>query len=212
MNVVNVSKQMDELIKRNKNEQNMPQNMPVLCLHSCCAPCSSYVLEYLGEAFKIYDFFYNPNITNEEEYRLRYEEMKRFLSEFPMGKQVELLEVPYDPARYLELVKGYEECKEGGARCGICFAMRLEETAKKAKELGCDYFATTLTISPLKDASRINEIGTMLGKKYGVEYLPSDFKKKNGYKRSVELSAEYDLYRQNYCGCEFSKGETYGKV
>ena len=137
--------------------------------------------------------------------------MKRFIAEFPSAKNVFFLEVPYDPERYLEMVKGYEACKEGGERCTICFALRLEESAKKAKELGCEYFATTLTISPLKNAEKINEIGRMLGEKYGVKYLPSDFKKKNGYKRSVELSSEYDLYRQQFCGCEFSKGEIYGK-
>ena len=207
MNCKNVSKQMDELIQKNQ-EQGI---VPSLLLHSCCAPCSSYVLEYLCEHFRIYDFFYNPNITNEEEYFLRKEEMIRFIQDFPKAKDVMFLDVPYDPSRYLELTKGYEKCKEGGDRCSICFAMRLEESAKKAKELGCDYFATTLTISPLKNTDKINEIGRMLGDKYGVIYLPSDFKKKNGYKRSVELSSEYNLYRQQYCGCEFSKGEAYGK-
>lgn len=206
-NLQSVSKQVDALINYNKEHQLTPS----LLLHSCCAPCSSYVLEYLGEAFYIYDFFYNPNITNEEEYSHRKEEMKRFLKEFPDVKNVEMVESPYDPERYLDMVKGYETCKEGGKRCEICFAMRLEESAKQAKELGCDFFATTLTISPLKNAERINEIGTAIGEKYGIAYLPSDFKKKNGYKRSVELSAEYELYRQNYCGCEFSKGESYGK-
>ncbi len=207
MNIQNVSKQMDHMIQLN-TEQGI---VPTLLLHSCCAPCSSYVLEYLGEHFKIYDYFYNPNITNAEEYALRKDEMIRFIQAFPNAKGVTFLDVPYDPSRYLELVKGFENCKEGGERCAICFAMRLEESAKKAKELGCDYFATTLTISPLKNAEKINEIGRMLGEKYGVSYLPSDFKKKNGYKRSVELSSEYDLYRQQYCGCEFSKGEAYGK-
>lgn len=207
MNVQNVSKQMDKLIQYNRDNH----IVPTLLLHSCCAPCSSYVLEYLAEDFKIFDFFYNPNITNEEEYELRKEEMKRFIRQFPPAKEVVFLDVPYDPEHYLEIVKGYEDCKEGGARCDICFALRLEESAKKAKELGCDYFTTTLTISPLKNADKINEIGRLIGQKHGVTYLPSDFKKKNGYKRSVELSSEYDLYRQQYCGCEFSKGEAYGK-
>ena len=207
MNTVNVSKQMDNMIKVNK-EQGI---VPTLLLQSCCAPCSSYVLEYLGESFKIYDYFYNPNITDAEEYYLRKEEMRRFIETFPPAKNVTFLEVPYDPEKYLDMVRGYEKCKEGGERCRICFALRLEECARKAKELGCDYFTTTLTISPLKNAELINQIGNMLGQKYGVSYLPSDFKKKNGYKRSVELSSEYELYRQNYCGCEFSKGEAYGK-
>ncbi len=207
MNRQNVSKQMDELIQKNRQEN----IRPTLLLHSCCAPCSSYVLEYLCEHFKIYDFFYNPNITIEEEYILRKEEMIRFIKEFPPATDVTFVDVVYDPEHYLNAVKGYENCKEGGERCHICFALRLEESAKKAKELGCDYFATTLTISPLKNAEKINEIGKMIGEKYGVNYLPSDFKKKNGYKRSVELSSEYDLYRQQYCGCEFSKGEAYGK-
>lgn len=207
MNVQNASKQMDNLIQKNREHG----IIPTMLLHSCCAPCSSYVLEYLGEDFKIYDYFYNPNITNEEEYMLRKEEIKRFIKEFPAAKNVIFLEVPYDPEHYLKMVNGYEHCKEGGERCSVCFALRLEESAKKAKELGCDYFATTLTISPLKNAEKINEIGRMLGEKYGVTYLPSDFKKKNGYKRSVELSSEYELYRQQFCGCEFSKGAVYGK-
>ncbi len=207
MNCQNVSKQMDAFILANK-EKNL---RPSLLLHSCCAPCSSYVLEYLGEHFKIFDFFYNPNITNEEEYRLRKEEMIRFIEQFPPANDVKIVDEPYDPERYLRCVKGFEDCKEGYERCFICFALRLEESAKKAKELGCDYFATTLTISPLKNAEKINEIGNRIGQKYGVNYLPSDFKKKNGYKRSVELSSEYNLYRQQYCGCEFSKGEAYGK-
>ena len=192
---------------------------PRLLLHSCCAPCSSYVLEYLREFFEITVFYYNPNITANEEYDFRLSEEKRLIEEY--NRQVEeqdftgmhstqnaekigILEAPYDPERYLEAVKGLEDCPEGGDRCGVCFAMRLEETAKAAAEGGYDFFTTTLTISPLKNAARLNEIGSMTGAKYGVPFLPSDFKKKNGYKRSIELSEQFGLYRQNYCGCSFS--------
>ena len=193
---------------------------PRLLLHSCCAPCSSYVLEFLREYFEITVFFYNPNITADEEYIYRLHEEKRLIEEY--NRQVEsqdftgmhtegnaskigILEAPYDPERYLEAVKGYEHCPEGGDRCGICFALRLDAAARAAKDGRFDFFTTTLTISPLKNAERLNEIGKSAGEKYGVPFLPSDFKKKNGYKRSIELSKQFGLYRQNYCGCAFSK-------
>ena len=193
---------------------------PRLLLHSCCAPCSSYVMEYLRERLRITVFYYNPNITSTEEYNYRLSEEKRLIEAYnrqvetqnfegmnstPNAEKIEILECPYDPENYLEAVKGYENCPEGGGRCGICFEMRLRKTAQAAKEGGYDCFTTTLTISPLKNAARLNEIGERAGTEYGVSFLPSDFKKKNGFKRSIELSAQFDLYRQNYCGCGFSK-------
>ena len=193
---------------------------PRLLLHSCCAPCSSYVLEYLREYFRITVFYYNPNITESAEYAYRLAEEKRLIEEYNRqveeqdltgmhstseAMKIDILEAPYDPERYFSAVRGLEECPEGGDRCGICFALRLGETARAAGEGGFDLFATTLTISPLKDADRLNEIGQKAGAKYGVPYLPSDFKKKDGYKRSIELSGQFGLYRQNFCGCVFSK-------
>ena len=193
---------------------------PRLLLHSCCAPCSSYVMEYLREHFRITIFYYNPNITSNEEYSYRLSEEKRLIGEYnrqvethdfegmnstEAAEKIDILECPYDPENYLEAVKGYEECPEGGDRCGICFEMRLRKTAQAAREGGFDCFTTTLTISPLKNAARLNEIGERVGAEYGVNFLPSDFKKKNGYKRSIELSRQFSLYRQNFCGCAFSK-------
>lgn len=182
-----------------------------MVLHSCCAPCSSYCLEYLSQYFRITVFYYNPNITLEPEYLHRVEEQKRLIAAYnAKGDKypIEIVEGDYEPARFLELSKGLEDCPEGGERCFKCYRMRLEKTAELAKKLEADYFATTLTISPLKNAQKLNEIGEELGLSFGVAWLPSDFKKKNGYKRSVELSAEYDLYRQDYCGCGFSKAES----
>ena len=193
---------------------------PRLLLHSCCAPCSSYVMEYLREHFRITVFYYNPNITSKEEYDYRLSEEKRLIEAYnrqvetqdfegmnstPKAEKIEILECPYDPENYLKAVKGYENCPEGGDRCGICFEMRLRKTAEAAREGGYDCFTTTLTISPLKNDARLNEIGERVGAEYGIAFLPSDFKKKNGFKRSIELSAQFDLYRQNYCGCGFSK-------
>lgn len=183
-----------------------------LLLHSCCAPCSSYVLSYLMEYFRITVLYYNPNITEQEEYYKRVKEQIRFIEEFNNDREgypIAYADGDYSPAFFLEKVKGYENCREGGERCAICFALRLEETARLAKEGGYDYFATTLTVSPLKDAKLLNEIGLALGARYGVEYLTSDFKKKDGYKQSILLSKEYNLYRQDYCGCAFSKAERY---
>lgn len=183
---------------------------PTLFLHSCCAPCSSYCLEYLCKYFAITVFYYNPNISMEEEYRKRVEEQKRLIAaynEAQKGYPIAVIEGDYEPGLFFEMAKGYEECPEGGERCFRCFDLRLRKTAEKARAGGYDYFATTLTISPLKNAEKINEIGQQLAAEYGVSWLPSDFKKKNGYKRSIELSAEYDLYRQDYCGCAYSKAE-----
>lgn len=203
MNKVNIQKQMDELIAQNQAQG----KIPVLFLHSCCAPCSSYVLEYLCESFSVHDFFYNPNISPATEYGKRVEEMHRLIKEQPHKYPVEFIEGEYRPQDFYEAVRGLEQEPEGGKRCEVCFRMRLRETARLAKQYGADYFATTLTISPLKDAERINQIGEEVAKQEGIAYLPSDFKKKGGYLRSVKLSAEYDLYRQDFCGCVFSKAQ-----
>ncbi len=179
-------------------------------LHSCCAPCSSYVLMYLRQYFKVTVFYYNPNITERAEYFKRVEEQKRLIAELnrlPEGYQIDCIEGDYKPESFLDLVKGYETCPEGGERCALCFRQRLEATAALAKERGFDYFATTLTVSPLKNATVLNELGLELSKQYEVDYLVSDFKKRDGYKQSIELSKKYDLYRQDYCGCAFSKAE-----
>lgn len=180
---------------------------PTLLLHSCCAPCSSYVLEYLSEYFRITVFYYNPNIYPEEEYYKRVEEQKHLIERLLARHPIRFVEGAYDKERFYDMAKGLEQVKEGGERCFKCYELRLREAAKLAKEKGFDYFTTTLTISPLKNAAKLNEIGELLGEEYETVWLPSDFKKKNGYKRSTELSKEYGLYRQDYCGCVFSKRE-----
>lgn len=173
-----------------------------LLLHSCCAPCSSYCLEQVSSALKTTVFYYNPNLDSGEEYEKRKKEQIRLLKE---TGQADFLDCDYSPEEFDAIARGYEEEKEGGARCARCFRLRLERTAKEAKARGYDLFATTLTVSPLKNAKLINEIGFALGEEYGVKYLPSDFKKRGGYLRSIVLSKEHALYRQNYCGCQFSK-------
>ena len=178
---------------------------PSLLLHSCCAPCSSYVLEYLSPYFIITDFFYNPNISPAEEYHKRTRELQRLLTELPLKNPVTFVEGPYAPERFFTTARGHEDEDEGGARCFACYRLRLEEAAQEAQRRGCDYFTTTLSISPYKNAQKLNEIGEALAEQYGVAFLPSDFKKKEGYKRSIELSRVYHLYRQNYCGCIYSK-------
>lgn len=213
----NYSKELDEILCKPENKGKK------LFLHSCCAPCSSYVLEYLRPFFQITVFYYNPNITEEPEYRHRVEEQKRLICEFNRGLEIEeasgsrdepgskdaypihIIEGDYSRELFFERVRGLEDCPEGGARCFVCYELRLWETALRAKEQKADYFTTTLTISPLKNAAKINEIGERIAGETGVAFLPSDFKKKNGYKRSVELSKEYDLYRQDYCGCIYSR-------
>lgn len=222
---------------------------PRLLLHSCCAPCSSYCMEYLRQFFQLTVFYYNPNITEKEEYRKRAKEEIRLIGEYnrraqqeaahrqdgvagqaeewtgPAGKNVrnetageqrtktkgpcriEVIEGDYEPERFLEAAKGLESCAEGGERCFRCYELRLRKSAELAKKMKFDYFTTTLTISPLKNAAKLNEIGEGLAEEYGVAWLPSDFKKRGGYQRSIELSKEYDLYRQNYCGCVFSRRE-----
>ena len=178
---------------------------PTLLLHACCAPCSSYVLEYLSQYFRITLFFYNPNIAPEEEYRARLDELCRLTREMGLSEDVSVLEGNYAPERFQSLSEGLEALPEGGARCSLCYRLRLAETARVAAEGGFDYFCTTLSISPYKNAAWLNEIGREEGACYGVKYLVSDFKKKNGYKRSCELSEQYSLYRQDYCGCVYSK-------
>ena len=176
-----------------------------LLLHACCAPCSSYVIEYLSQFFDITLFFFNPNITPAQEYDFRAQELSRLIGEMPLTSSVKLLCGRYDPEEFYDIAKGKEELDEGGARCYECYKLRLRESARVAKEQGFDFFCTTLSISPYKNAEWLNTIGAELAAEYGIEYLFSDFKKKNGYKRSCELSALYSLYRQDYCGCEFSK-------
>ena len=178
---------------------------PRLLLHACCAPCSSYVLEYLSSYFDITVFFFNPNISPESEYEFRKNELLRLIDEMPLSSTVNIMFGRYDPNEFYEMAKGLEELNEGGERCRRCYRLRLGECARVAKENGFDYFTTTLSISPYKNAEWLNTIGREEGEAAGIEYLFSDFKKKNGYKRSCELSAEYSLYRQDYCGCEFSK-------
>lgn len=200
---VNFQKELEKTIQA----ETAAGHVPRLLLHSCCAPCSSYVLEYLSEFFSITVLYYNPNISPREEYEERSAEQKRLIAEFPAKHPITYLEGTYEPERFYAEVKGMEELPEGGDRCTVCFRMRLTEAAKAAKQGGFDYFTTTLSISPLKDAKRLNAIGRELSGQYGIPYLYSDFKKKNGYRRSVELSAQYGLYRQDYCGCVFSKLE-----
>ncbi len=203
----NYSRELDAILGTPENKGKK------LFLHSCCAPCSSYVLEYLRNFFRITVFYYNPNITQEAEYRHRVEEQKRLIQIFndkairepEEAYPIHVVEGDYQKQLFFDAVKGLEGCPEGGERCFICYEIRLLETARRAKEAGADYFTTTLTISPLKNASKINEIGDRIGGMADIAFLPSDFKKKNGYKRSVELSKEYDLYRQDYCGCVFSR-------
>ena len=203
MNKINYQKKLDLLIQKISEEG----RVPTLFLHSCCAPCSSYVLEYLSAYFAITVFFYNPNISPVSEYEKRVAEIKRLIQEQPHLHSVQFVEGKYEPQRFYDITRGMEDIPEGGKRCFACYRLRLEEAARLAAEGNFDYFTTTLSISPLKNAEKINEIGEELQEIYQVRHLPSDFKKKNGYKRSVELSKEYSLYRQNFCGCVFSKHE-----
>ena len=178
---------------------------PELLLHCCCAPCSSYVTEYLHKFFDITIFFYNPNITEHDEYEKRKAELKRYLQEVPFGKGIKWIDADYEPEVFLEIAKGLEAEPERGKRCEGCFKLRLDKTASVAVENGFSLFCTTLSISPHKDADTLMVVGEAMAEKYGITYLPSDFKKKGGYLRSIELSREHDLYRQDYCGCIFSK-------
>ena len=202
MEKINYQKKLDKIIENIKVVE-----VPTLIIHSCCAPCSSYVLEYLSQYFKITIFYYNPNIYPKEEYLKRVEEQKRLISQLPTKNPVDFIEGRYDDTEFYNAIKGLEHIKEGGERCFACYRLRLEETAKLAKELGFDWFTTTLSISPYKNAPKLNEIATELAEIYQVKNLPADFKKKEGYKRSIQLSAQYNLYRQDYCGCVFSQQE-----
>lgn len=222
MNAIrNYQKELDKIIEKISAAGTAA---PTLFLHSCCAPCSSYVLEYLRRYFRITVFYYNPNITKDTEYRKRVAEQKRLIAAYnekltdkvnidfdqngltDVGT-IRVVEGDYDPACFYEIAKGLEQCPEGGERCFACYELRLRETARLAQTGGYDYFTTTLSISPLKNAAKLNEIGERLAAEYGVPWLPSDFKKKDGYKRSIELSREYGLYRQDYCGCVYSLSE-----
>ena len=176
-----------------------------LLLHACCAPCSSYVIEYLSNYFDITILFYNPNINNDIEYNKRLQELERFVKEFKTNNPVKVISLGYNHDEYLQTVLGLEKEKEGGSRCLKCYRLRIEKTFEYAKQYNFDYVTTTLTISPLKNSQVINKIGSELENIYHINYLYSDFKKKEGYKRSIVLSHEYNLYRQDYCGCEFSK-------
>ena len=197
---VNYQVKMEQTIKT------LPEGrVPVLFLHACCAPCSSYVLETLSRYFSIRLFFYNPNIMPEKEYEYRLSEVRRLVSELPLHNPVEVINGEYEPERFLSLAKGLEDEPERGERCRKCIAHRLEETVKAAAEAGADFVTTTLSISPHKDAPFINEAGAELASKYGAVWLYSDFKKKGGYFCSIELSKEYGLYRQDFCGCVYSK-------
>lgn len=191
---------MESLLARLSEEGRVPR----LLLHSCCGPCSTYCIEYLSDYFSITVFYYNPNIFPEEEYLFRKAEQKRFIDGYPAKNPIDFIEGDYDFKRFYENVRGFEDEPERGARCSICFEMRLGESARVASQGGFDYFATTLTLSPHKDMEVINAIGKRCGEAVGAEYLPSDFKKKGGYLRSTQISAEYGMYRQDYCGCEFS--------
>lgn len=193
------------MLERTIAEHEKKCEVPTLFLHSCCAPCSSYCLEYLSNYFRITVFYYNPNIYPEEEYHKRVEEQRRFIERLPVKHPISFVEGKYDKERFYEMARGLEDIKEGGERCFLCYELRLRESARLARQMKMDYFTTTLSISPLKNAAKLNEIGDALAQEYGIKYLNSDFKKKNGYKRSVELSEEYGMYRQYYCGCVFSK-------
>ena len=197
---INYQLETDKIIK------NIPENtVPSLLLHSCCAPCSSYVIEYLSNYFAITVYYYNPNIDTAEEYKKRVAEQIRLIESMPFKNRVEYVIADYYPNEFYNKVKGFEKEPEGGLRCKECFNLRLENTAEYAKRHSFDYFTTTLTISPLKNSQVINEIGKEIAEKYNIKYLFSDFKKKSGYLRSCQLSEKYGLYRQNFCGCVFSK-------
>lgn len=191
---------MEGIIRQNAEKGIVPS----LLLHSCCAPCSSFVIECLSRHFRITVFYYNPNLYPDEEYKKREAEQIRFLTEFPAEYPVDFLRGAFEKDRFLEAAAGLEGEPEGGMRCMRCYRLRLAETAKAAKQMQADYFTTTLSVSPHKNAEKLNEIGEALAAEYGISYLVSDFKKKNGCRRSVELSGEYGLYRQDYCGCIFS--------
>lgn len=199
----NYTKELERLIQKLQQEGKVPR----LLLHACCAPCSSAVLEYLSQYFAITLLYYNPNIAPLEEYQKREAELRRLVSQMKFTHPVELLPCQYDGQAFVQAARGLEGEPEGGKRCEACFRLRLRYTAQEAARLRFDYYTTTLSISPMKNAPLLNQLGEEIGREFGVAHLPSDFKKKDGYKRSVQLSKEYDLYRQDYCGCAFSKAQ-----
>ena len=203
MNQRNYQRELNQTIERLVKEGQVLR----LLLHSCCAPCSSYVLEYLSEYFSITVFYYNPNIFPAEEYEKRVKEQEALIEKLPAKHRISFLEGPYEQERFYEMAKGLEREPEGGERCFRCYHLRLLEAVQMARAGGFDYFTTTLSISPMKNVHKLNEIGEKLAREYGVAYLNSDFKKRDGYKRSIELSREYGLYRQDYCGCVYSLQE-----
>lgn len=219
MNKRNYQKELEKRLEQLEKESGTgvpdsgSKEVPTLFLHSCCAPCSSYVLKYLRTYFAITVFYYNPNISEQEEYSKRVEEQKRLIAIYNENAEAEdafpirIVEGDYVPEEFFRVAAPYKDCPEGGERCFLCYELRLKKTAELAAEGGYDYFGTTLTISPLKNAEKLNEIGFALAEENGVNWLPSDFKKKEGYKQSIELSAKYGLYRQDYCGCVYSKAE-----
>lgn len=199
----NYAKELEQLIQKLQQEGKVPR----LLLHACCAPCSSAVLEYLSQYFAITLLYYNPNIAPLEEYQKREAELRRLVSQMKFIHPVALLPCQYDGQAFVQAARGLEGEPEGGKRCEACFRLRLRYAAQEAARLRFDYYTTTLSISPMKNAPLLNQLGEEIGREFGVAHLPSDFKKKDGYKRSVQLSKEYDLYRQDYCGCAFSKAQ-----
>lgn len=197
--MINYDKELEKLIS------NLNGTIPKLLLHSCCAPCSSYVISYLTNYFDISIFYYNPNISPKDEYIKRKKEQIRLINSIPTKNKLDIIDCDYENDIYEKMIKGLENEPERGNRCTVCFKLRLDTTCRKAKELGYDYFGTTLTVSPYKNSNLINEIGLSLQDKYNIKYLISDFKKREGYKKSIELSKKYDLYRQDFCGCKYSK-------
>ena len=200
-NKINYQKELEKVLDKEK------ERVPTLLLHSCCAPCSSYVLEYLSQYFDVTVYYYNPNIFPEAEYEARVKEQERLIREMETERPVRFLAGSYEPEEFFSAARGHEKDPEGGERCCRCYELRLDRAARAAVSGDFDYFTTTLSISPLKNARWLNDIGCRLAGQYGIPYLVSDFKKKNGYKRSVELSALYGLYRQDYCGCVYSRAE-----
>ena len=203
----NYAKEQNAILAQLAGEEKRPR----LLLHACCAPCSSAVLERIARHFDLTVLFYNPNIFPAEEFDKRFAELERLICELPEAQDVTVVRADYAPEEFFDAVRGLEQIPEGGARCFKCYALRLEYAAKYAAEQGFEYFTTTLSISPLKNAEKLNELGEKMGERYGVKHLPSDFKKQDGYKRSIQLSKEYDLYRQDFCGCVFSKQEREAK-
>lgn len=201
--IENYQKKMEEIIEKNRQEKKVPS----LLLQACCAPCSSAVLERIADDFKVVILYYNPNISETLEYQKRLEEIRSLISKLKPKYPITVCPGRYDPKEFFDTVRGYEHLKEGSERCFRCYRLRLTETVKLALAKGYDYFGTTLSISPYKNSQVLNEIGKELEEEYGVSYLYADFKKKNGYKRSIELSKQYGLYRQDYCGCIYSKKE-----